>query len=103
MILVDVFINSSTSKIWGSISILTAVHMINKSWNNISSEAIKNCFAKCNFYIDITNDKMDDELINANDLPREGMTEEQFSIFVNFYNDLEESCEISDPRLIKAK
>ena len=39
---------------------------------------------------------MDDELTNANDLPPEGMTEEQFSIFVNIDNDLEESGEISE-------
>ena len=37
---------------------------------------------------------MDDKSINTNDLPPESMTEEQFSIFVNFDNDLEESCEI---------
>ena len=49
--------NSSTSKIMGSISILTAVHMMNKSWNNISSEAIKKCITKCNFSTDITNMK----------------------------------------------
>ena len=42
---------------------------------------------------------MDDESINANDLPPEGMTEEQFSIFVNIDNNLEESGEISDPQL----
>ena len=59
----------------GSISILTAVHMTNKSWNNITPKAIKNCFIKCNFSTDITNDKMDDELKNANDLPPAGMTE----------------------------
>ena len=39
---------------------------------------------------------MDDESINANNLPREGMKEEQFSIFVNIYNDLKERGEISD-------
>ena len=42
---------------------------------------------------------MDDELTNANDLSPEGMTEEQFFIFINFDNDLEESGEISDPQL----
>ena len=96
MILVDVFINSSTSKIMGSISIRTAADMMNKSWNNISSEAIKNCFIKCNFSTDVTNDEMDDESINVNDLPLKVVTEEQFSIFVNFGNDLEESGEVSD-------
>ena len=42
---------------------------------------------------------MDDESINAKDLPPGGMTEEQFSIFVNTNNDLDESDEISDSQL----
>ena len=41
---------------------------------------------------------MDDESINADDLPPEGMTE-QFSIFVKFDNDLEENGETSDPQI----
>ena len=80
----------------GSISILTAVHMMNKSGNNISSEAIKNCIIKCNFSTDITDDEMDDESMNVKYLPSEGMTEKQFSIFVNFDNDLEENGEFPD-------
>ena len=48
---------------------------------------------------DITNDELDDETINANDLPPERKTEEQFSFFVNFDNDLEENAEISDNQL----
>ena len=40
---------------------------------------------------------MDGEWINANDLAPEGMTEEQFSIFVNIDNDLKERGEILDP------
>ena len=35
------FNNSSTSKTMQSISFPTVVYMINKSWNNISSEAIE--------------------------------------------------------------
>ena len=66
--------------------------MINKSWNIFSSEAIKLCFIKCNFLTDLTND-----------LPPEGTTEEQFLIFVNFNNDLEESGEISDPQFHKSE
>ena len=46
---------------------------------------------------------MDDELINANDFPPESMTEEQFSIFVNFDNDLEENGEISDSQFHHSK
>ena len=88
---------SSTSKIMEKVLILTAVHMKNKSYNNISSEAIKNCFIKCHFSTDITNNETNGELIN--DLPPEGMNKEQFSIFVNFDNVLEESAEISDPQL----
>ena len=42
--------NSLISKIMGSISILTAVHMMNKSWNNISSEGIKKLFHKMQFF-----------------------------------------------------
>lgn len=89
----------SSSCSTGKISVLTAVHMMNKSWNNISSEAIKNCFVKCKFSTDITNDELSDESItNANDLPPEGMTEDNFFNFVNFDNDLEECGETSDPQ-----
>ena len=62
-----------------------------------------NCFIKCHFSTDITNDEMDDESINANDLLPEGMTEEQFFIFVNTDHDLEESGETSDSQLHQAK
>ena len=41
---------------------------------------------KCNFSTDITNDEMDDELTNANDLPPEGVTEKRLFIFVNIDN-----------------
>ena len=47
-------------------------------------------FFKCNFSTDITNA----ESINANDLILEGLAK-QFSIFVNFDSDLEESGKIS--------
>ena len=53
--------NSSTSKIIGSILILTAVQVMNKSRNNISFKAIKNCFIKCNLSTDINNGELDDE------------------------------------------
>ena len=36
-------------------------------------------------------------------LSPEVMTEEQFSIFVNIDNDLEESGEISDPQLLQSE
>ena len=64
----------------GSISFYTAVYVMNKPWNNISSDAIKNCFMRCNFSANITNDEMHDKSINANDLPPDGMTEDQFSV-----------------------
>ena len=86
----DSFNNNSTCKIMGCISIL--VYMTNKSWNIFSSEAINYCFIKCKFSTVITIDELD-----ANDLPPEGTTQEQFFIFVNFNNNLEERGEISDP------
>ena len=66
----------------GSISILTTVYM----------EAIKNCFIKYDFLTDISNDELDDESINVNDLSSEGKTYQLFSIFLHFDSDLEESA-----------
>ena len=73
----------------GSISILTTVYM----------EAIKNCFIKYDFLTDISNDELDDESINVNDLSSEGKTYQLFSIFVHFDNDLEESGRILKNKL----
>ena len=46
---------------------------------------------------------MDDESINANDFLPEGMTDEEFSFFVYFENDLGESSKISDPQIHQNK
>ena len=54
---------------------------------------------QCNFWIDITRDKLNDEWINPNVLSREVLAEKEFSILVNFDKDLEESIETWDPQL----
>ncbi|KAK9731552.1 hypothetical protein QE152_g13574 [Popillia japonica] len=69
------------------ISVLSAIHMLSKAWNNVSENCIKSCFLKCKFGVCVTSDVV---LQPEDDLPvaPEGMNEEDFCRYAELDNDV---------------
>ncbi|KAK9681340.1 hypothetical protein QE152_g38373 [Popillia japonica] len=69
------------------ISVLSAIHMLSKTWNNVSENCIRNCFLKCKFGVCVTSDVV---LQPEEDLPvaPEGMNEEGFCRYAELDNDV---------------
>ncbi|KAK9692566.1 hypothetical protein QE152_g35077 [Popillia japonica] len=70
-----------------NISVLSAIHMLSKAWNNVSEDCIRNCFLKCKFGVCVTSDVV---LQPEDDLPvaPEGMNEEDFCRYAELDNDV---------------
>lgn len=62
------------------ISLLCAIHMMNKAWNKVSDKAIVNCFSKCGFIMEANHENIHvpDENVS------EWMSVEDFNNFVDF-------------------
>lgn len=74
--------NVTASDLAKSLSLLDAVHLLNKAWKSVSCSTIANCFHKAGFAIEESEER--DEI----DVPA-GMTEEEFQEYVNHDNDLQ--------------
>lgn len=81
----DTTSSASSNDMARKISVLDAIHMMNKSWHNISENCIKNCFIKCKFFKEAETISPVENEVN----PELGkMTDEDFSRFVTFDDNL---------------